>query len=161
MAIYFFDASAVVKRYVREPGSVWVREICHALDAAGDQQHLITIAEISRVEVAAAFAVLVRRNEISKGLGRRAFEQFTTEIADEYQLVRLTAAMIRDAAELTQRHPLKGFDAVQLATATALRRQLLSQTSDLVFVTGDQTLLQAARAEGLTTANPFDFTNLD
>ena len=26
MALYFFDSSALVKRYVREQGSVWVRE---------------------------------------------------------------------------------------------------------------------------------------
>jgi hypothetical protein len=26
MALYFFDSSALVKRYVHESGSVWVRE---------------------------------------------------------------------------------------------------------------------------------------
>lgn len=30
MAAYFFDTSALVKRYVREPGSDWVRNLACA-----------------------------------------------------------------------------------------------------------------------------------
>jgi len=32
MPSYFLDASAIVKRYIREPGSVWVRELGDARD---------------------------------------------------------------------------------------------------------------------------------
>ena len=39
MALYFFDSSALVKRYVHEHGSVWVRET-----TASPRGHLIHIS---------------------------------------------------------------------------------------------------------------------
>jgi predicted nucleic acid-binding protein len=39
MALYFFDSSALVKRYVHEQGSVWVRET-----TASVSSHLIHIS---------------------------------------------------------------------------------------------------------------------
>jgi predicted nucleic acid-binding protein len=34
VAVYFFDSSAIVKRYAAEPGSSWVDSICD--EAAGN-----------------------------------------------------------------------------------------------------------------------------
>jgi predicted nucleic acid-binding protein len=161
MSVHFFDASAIVKRYVREPGSVWVRGVCEARDGNGNRVNRVAIAEIGRVEVAAAFAVLVRRNEISKSLGKHAYEQFIGEAAEEYRSIRLTPATVHNAAELTQRHPLKAYDAVQLASALAFQESLQASGVGLTFVSGDDNLLQAAHAEGLTTENPFEHSDLD
>jgi predicted nucleic acid-binding protein len=58
------------------------------------------------------------------------------------------------AADLTQRHPLKAYDALQLAVALHYG-QILSG-HPFTFVSGDSTLLAAAQAEGLVTENPFD-----
>lgn len=159
MSILFFDASAVVKRYVREPGSIWVRQVCRARNEDGSRLNAVAIAEISRVEVAAAFAVLVRRNEISANLRERAYKQFTDEIEEEYHLVRLTAEILSSAAELTQRHPLKAYDAVQLAVALAFQESLKGANLSVTLVSGDDRLLQAATAEGLETDNPFSHAN--
>lgn len=50
MALYYFDASALVKYYVTEPGSTWIRQLIDAQDSAtGQPHHLILIAEITRV----------------------------------------------------------------------------------------------------------------
>lgn len=51
MAIYFLDTSALVKRYVYEEGTAWIRSICDPL--AG---HQIVIARITPVELIAALA---------------------------------------------------------------------------------------------------------
>ncbi|MDE3087838.1 MAG: type II toxin-antitoxin system VapC family toxin [Chloroflexota bacterium] len=161
MATLFFDSSAIVKRYIREPGTTWMRELCNARDEEGERAHLLVIAQISRVEVAAAFAVLVRRKEISSGLGERTFQKFANEIEQEYQLVRLTPLVLRNAAELTQRHPLKAYDAVQLSACLEYNESLKESELTLTFVSGDETLLQAARAEGLATDNPFQHADLD
>lgn len=161
MSIYFFDASAVVKRYIREPGSRWIRDLCEARDESRDKIHVIAIAEISRVEVAAAFAILVRRNEVTQSLGKRAYDQFTDELDREYEPIRLTSEIIRGAAELTQHHPLKAYDAVQFATALAFQKSLEADNADIIFVSGDDKLLQAAAVEGLATDNPFSHTDLD
>jgi len=50
MAFYYFDASALVKYYVTEPGSTWVRQLIEELDSETSQtSHIILVAEISRV----------------------------------------------------------------------------------------------------------------
>lgn len=60
------------------------------------------------------------------------------------------------AADLTQKHPLKAYDAVQLAVALRHSQALAVYNLPLTFVSGDNTLLNAAQAEGLPTDNPFD-----
>ncbi len=161
MSILFFDASVIVKRYIRERGSIWVRQICEAENEDGNQLNRVAIAEISRVEVGAAFAILVRRNEISEKMRDHAYQQFTNEMDNEYRIIRLTGEIIRDAAKLTQEHPLKAYDAVQLATGLALASSLKNANLSLTFVGGDEKLLHAAQAEGLAIENPFMHTDLD
>jgi predicted nucleic acid-binding protein len=59
MAFYYFDASALVKYYVTEPGSTWVRQLLNARAAVSALAlHVILVAEITRVEVAAGLAVI-------------------------------------------------------------------------------------------------------
>jgi predicted nucleic acid-binding protein len=48
---YYLDASALVKRYADEAGSVWIRQITDI-----EAGHTILLAEITLVEVAAALA---------------------------------------------------------------------------------------------------------
>jgi predicted nucleic acid-binding protein len=62
MELYYFDASALVKYYVLEPGSTWVRGIINPPEVPNKSPtNIIFIAEISVPEVAAAFAVVHRR----------------------------------------------------------------------------------------------------
>ena len=51
MSVFYFDSSALVKRYLRETGSVWVAGLTDP--AAG---HRILVADVTLVEVAAAIA---------------------------------------------------------------------------------------------------------
>jgi uncharacterized protein len=51
MSALFFDSSALVKRYLTEIGSTWV-----AAQINPGSNNVIVIAEITRVEVAAALA---------------------------------------------------------------------------------------------------------
>ena len=60
------------------------------------------------------------------------------------------------AADLARQHPLKAYDAVQLAVALRQHHALRAVRQSLIFVSGDKTLLAAAEAEGLATDNPFD-----
>jgi len=61
--------------------------------------------------------------------------------------------LIEQAALLIYRTPLSALDAIHLATALRYRRSL-GQQSHFSFVTADDQLERAARAEGLQTENP-------
>jgi predicted nucleic acid-binding protein len=90
----------------------------------------------------------------SKRIRDRTFDRYMKTISVYFQLVPVTADLIALAAHLTQRHPLKGYDAVQVAAALRLQRTLGPDRA-LVFVAGDETVITAAQSEGLTVDNPF------
>ena len=161
MATYYLDTSALVKRYINEPGSMWVRQLCDERGSNNELLHVLFVGRIAIVEVAAAIAVLVRRNIILSGVGKYAYERFNQDWATAYQISELHPSPLTKAATLAQRHPLKANDAVHLALALETRQLLIENELDLIFVSGDTRLLEAAQAEGLAAENPFTYSHLD
>ncbi len=160
MAIYYLDSSAVVKYFHSEPGSAWVRQI---VNARADDTRLNTIylGAVSIAEVPAALAILERSNRIGTRARNSMYRAFFDALESAWRLLHVSVNLFYQAAELTQRYPLKGYDAVQLVLALDFDRHLQAQDLALVFVSGDDNLLQAAQAEGLATENPFDHRDLD
>lgn len=151
MSHFYLDASAVVKRYSPEPGSSWVRELCEP--SAG---HVLMLGEITLAEGAAAFAA---KHRAPSGITRQerddAVALFLSHCDAEYDLVAVQRSIIDRAVDLTQRHKLRAYDAVQLAAALAANDALLAaDLAPLTFVAADTDLLTAARAEGIATDNP-------
>ena len=138
----YFDASALVKRYVRESGSTTVRRLLASGTAA--------TSRLSEVEV-------------SSGIVRRAREgAFTTHQRDRMlaalvrdvpalAMVEMTPEITVDARTLLLRHPLRAGHAIQLASGLYLQRRL---ARPVPFVAFDGRLVTAARAEGLTVITP-------
>ena len=154
---YFFDASAIVKYYVDEPGSVWVEEIVDLLDSdTRPRGNTVFIAEVSIAEVAAAFAILHRTGRIRRRTRDGVFDRFLAEADTLFKLTPIVSGDFYTAARLTQRHPLKAYDAIQLAVALRHHQALARRKLGLTFVSGDRQQLAAAEAEGLATDNPFD-----
>ena len=59
------------------------------------------------------------------------------------------------ARRLADRHPLRAYDAVQLATAWLLNQNLLQTGKPpLTFICTDDRLIAIAQTEGLLTDNP-------
>lgn len=113
MALYYFDASALVKYYVTEPGSSWVRRLIEAQDSeTGQLRHVILVAEITRVEIAAALAVIERVGRIGRAKRDREYRRFVSQLAHRYVVVPLASHDLEIAAGLTQKYPLKAYDAV-------------------------------------------------
>ena len=67
-------------------------------------------------------------------------------------MIEVRPAVLARVRGLAQRHPLRGYDAVQLATALAVAQH----KTPIVFWCADWTLLAAARAEGLRVRQPTD-----
>jgi hypothetical protein len=84
-----------------------------------------------------------------------ALADIEADFAGEYFLLETSRARVQEAMRLTQVHGLRGYDAVQLATALFLRDQcrLLGQP-DPVMITADVELAVASAAEGLTVEDP-------
>ncbi len=157
MAVFYWDASALVKYYILEPGSTWVRSILDASDELTKTHlHTVIIADVSVAEVAAALAVLHRIGILRRRTLDAAIDRFMDDVLQRYNLAGTTRDHFFDAARLTQQHPLKAYDAVQLAVALHQHRYLRTVHQTLTFMSGDQKQLAAASAEGLPVDNPFD-----
>jgi predicted nucleic acid-binding protein len=73
----------------------------------------------------------------------------------EYVVLGLTQQVVRRAEDLLTVHPLRTYDAVQLAPALESNTRLVAAgLSPLRFVSADPHLLVAAAAEGLMTEDP-------
>lgn len=151
MTSFFVDSSAVVKRYLVETGTSWVRSLCSPAAA-----NVIMVSEITLVEVAAALAA---RHRAISGISRQARDTslglFQQHCDTEYTLVAIDRTVVDRAVELTQRHRLRGYDAVQLASALAGNATLATfGQAGLTFIASDGDLVAAANAEGLSSDNP-------
>ena len=72
-----------------------------------------------------------------------------------YRLATINTMIIQLACDLIERHPLRGSDAIHLATALSAHRQLVAHGRlGLVFLCADERLALAAAAEGLAVDNP-------
>jgi hypothetical protein len=61
------------------------------------------------------------------------------------------------AGQLVTQHPLRAYDAVQLAAALSIQAQLLPPTTtSFNFLTADYRLLTIAQPENLSADNPND-----
>jgi predicted nucleic acid-binding protein len=147
---YFFDSSGIVKRYVNEIGSGWVTGIL-SLPA----RNSIHVARITAVEVVSAITRRQRSGGYSAASAASLLASFRHDLAMQYQLVAITPRLLTSAMALTEKHALRGYDAVQLAAAMQVNRRRRSRrASALTVVTADVELNAAAVAEGLLVEDP-------
>jgi predicted nucleic acid-binding protein len=138
--VRFFDASALVKRYVREPHSAAVRRLL----ATGP----VAISRLSEVEVVSGLARLERESAITSRMRDRAVAAFAKDLA-AWHIVELSNEVALLARALLLRHSLRSGDAIQLASA--LRIQQIALQPLAAFIAYDARLNAAAIVEGLTT----------
>ncbi len=65
MPVYYLEPSALVKYYITEPGSIWIRQL------VDEENNALLSAEITIAEVSAALAVITRVGRICNAPGRR------------------------------------------------------------------------------------------
>lgn len=138
MAILYFDASALVKLLVEEPGSDLAARLWDGCDAA-------LSSRLAYAEVCAALAAAHRNRDLSRrslAMAEALWEEYWTAVRP----VELTAEVARAAGALARAHALRGADAVHLASALAVG------DTGLVLVAWDQRLAAGAVAAGLATA---------
>jgi len=134
----YLDASALVKRYVAEPGS---EDVAGLIDSAES----IVTAVISRAEVAASLARAVRTGTLSSRGALAALKAFRGEW-DSLGRLPVTEAVVARADSLSWELNLRGFDAVHLATALSWQETF---GHPVVLATYDRQLWSASQKAGL------------
>jgi predicted nucleic acid-binding protein len=149
----YVDTSALVKRYVAEVGSAWLRRL---LAAPGQQ--VIYTCTLAQAEVISALQRRVREGRLEAPHAQRLSQRVAVHFAQRYQVMAITQAVVDQACEALQVHALRAADAIHLSCALTIRR--IAQEQELPppsFVGADDALLAAATAEGFTVENPLQY----
>lgn len=150
MAYYFFDSSALVKYYVSETGTQWTQGV---IDAQPPNE--ISIAHVTGAEIVAAISRRVRMGLTTVTDGAKAIGVFNTHFQTKYRVVIVTLEVVERAMSLAEKYALRGYDAIQLATASIVEEEMTADGfGPLTMISADGELNQAAQAEGLLTDDP-------
>lgn len=149
--IYYADTSALVKRYLNEIGSRWIRQVFLGITSARQ----IFIVSVTGAEMASALSRKCRLSDISQSVYHNAMNQFEGDFRYRLSRIRVTYAVVAHAMDLAKRHSLRGYDAIQLAAALELKNRLQPiSSSNLTFLSADDVLCQIASTESLFVENP-------
>lgn len=150
MPVLYLDASALIKRYVLEAGSIWM-----AAFAFDSPDAVLITSRLTMVEARSALARRRREANISAQDHADAIAALNEDSFVLYRFIELEAPVIALAGELLDRHPLRTNDAIQLASALLANRALVNAGLEaLTFLSADDRLLAIARAEKLAVDNP-------
>jgi uncharacterized protein len=148
VAVYFFDASAIFKRYITESGTGWVVGITDP--TAG---HSIYLATITGVEVVSAFVRQVPPL-IPPDLAR-VMADFKYDFRNQYRRVAVNEPLVDLAMILAEIHGLRGYDAVQLAAGIELNRLgKIAGLPPLTLVSADHQLNRRCRRRRAISGGP-------
>lgn len=152
MATYFLDTSAIIKRYIFEPGQAWVLSLCNPA-----QGHDLYLSQAALVEVVAAICRRAREKSISMDERDQLITVFRQDSKQSYNIWPVTTDLYNAAGDLCRSHRLRANDAVQLACVLALRRYAsANRAPDPTFICADVGLIDIASMEGLQIENPND-----
>ena len=147
MALYYLETSALVKLYVREPGTDRLLRL-----ASRATDHRFAVLALAQVEFHSAIRKRQRLGDIEESVATAVISRFEQHLETKFVRQILSDSILDTATGLVDRYPLRAYDAVQLAGCVALRTVTGGQ--EPVFVCADDQLLQAAESEGLQSMNP-------
>jgi len=152
MTTYYVDTSALIKRYVDEVGSDWLRATLNVQPPPS-----IIVVHLIIVEVTSALTRRIREDTLTPTDYIQVQNAFRADCLNEYEMVTAVGDIIDQANRLLEKHPLRAYDAIHLAAAVVANQQLLAHGfAPLIFLSADDRLNAAAAAEGLAVDNPND-----
>ena len=137
--IVYVDTSALVKRYVLEPGSKDVNALLEKAETVGS-------AALTRIEMASALAKATRMNWIDVEEAQSAWQDFLSHWPSFVRLP-LTQPLTERAAHLAWDYGLRAYDATHLAAVLIWQEAL---ETPVTLATYDRELWLAGQKTGLS-----------
>lgn len=141
--ILYLDTSALVKRYFREQYS---EEILSRWKSA---THIVT-SFVAYAETMASLYRKKREADLADALIRKIVDSFQQDW-EGFIRVEVNGELNAYIDRVVAKHPLRGFDAIHLASAIVIHERL---PEGFVFACFDDRLASAAQSQGLETFPP-------
>jgi len=136
--ILYLDTSSLVKLYVEEDESPQIKTLVSSSEVSAT-------SIVAYAEARAAFARRFRESSYTSSEHNRIKKFFDKDWLN-YFILNLTEDMARLAGNLAEKHALRGFDSIHLASALILHQEVSSPVNFSCF---DDKLEKAAIKEGL------------
>ena len=148
MTSFYFDTSALVKFYVEEEGTARILHLADNLE--GDR---IVVLDVTLLEARSAVRRRERQGDISGSVANQILHQIEEDASSLYLVQPFSSGVMEEAARLLDTHPLRTYDALQLAGCLVIGHSL---PAPVTFVCADARLCKVASMEGLATLNPLE-----
>jgi uncharacterized protein len=139
--ILYLETSDLVKLYAEEPDS-------NAISVRVQAADIVATSILSYAEARAALSRKFRE----KGIDEKDYKRVKQELDadwEHYFVLNLTNDLVKSAGDFSEKHELRGFDALHLASAVEIKRLT---SLPVTFSSSDARLRSAAKAEGLIPA---------
>jgi len=143
MTTYFFDTSALVKRYHDEPGTARVDEIIE------NKESDVVVSTLAVIETVSAMRRKYNRGDVSHSEMEQLVGVFFREALAEFVLAPIEESVMAFSFDLILNDDLRTLDSLQLSAGLALH-----EDAGAAFVTADRDLASIARERGLDTVVP-------
>jgi uncharacterized protein len=140
--VLYLDTSTLVKLYVAEEDSGRIAALVGSAE-------VVATSVIAYVETRSAFARRFREKAFTPMEYKKLVSVFQVDWK-RYLQIAINFELIRLAGDLTERHALKGYDALHLAAAMTLRNNV---AAPIIFSTADDGLRKAAEKENFLAKN--------
>ena len=130
----YLDTSSLVKLYVAEKGSDDVWELVTGAD-------IVATSAIAYPEARAALARRRRERVLTASVFAQAKRAFDTDWP-RYLAIDVTSALCQRAGDLAERHRLRGYDSVHLASFL----EVVGRADEVMFSSFDEDLNRVARS---------------
>lgn len=138
--ILYLDTSSLVKLYVEEDESPQIETLVRSSEVSAT-------SIVAYAEARAAFARRFREGSFTSNEHDR-IKTFFDKDWPNYFILNITEDMVRLAGNLAEKHALRGFDSIHLASALILHQETSSPVNLSCF---DDKLEKAAVQEGLVS----------
>ena len=152
----YLDSSALIKHYQKERGTEAMEN--RLLIEAESFRSVFTSA-LTYAEVHAILARRTREKLLSTNEAAAVHDRFDTDWGFSLNAIELGVGVLGFVPGIVKAHPLRGADAVQLASALWLRdtarlSKRLGQQEAIEFASSDRQLITAAEKHGFDVFNP-------
>lgn len=147
MALYYLDTSALVKLYIREPGTDRLLRLATRVSS-----HRFAVLALAQVEFHSAIRKRERLGDIDAPVAAQVLGRFERHLEGRFLRQIVSDSVLDTATGLVDRYPLRAYDAIQLAGCLAFKAAAGGEQP--VFVCADRQLLDAAGCEGLEFLDP-------
>lgn len=136
--VIYLDTSALLKLYIREEGRELITEMVESAD-------VVATCTVAYAEARSGLARRRREGDFTD-------QEYRTEVSNldrdwiTFMRVQASNVVAYRAGQLAERHALRGYDAIHLASALRLAEKF----GELRFLAFDQRLTNAAQEAGLT-----------